>query len=110
MTPDCGYPDPMNFMCVNGQYGFNTSYYVDRGNAYCIASVSPYPCCTGAGTGTCLGDSKLKLADPNDILDDPLFTDRANDDYTLTGSSPGSGTASDSGDKGGWGGSYPIDW
>jgi len=28
----------------------------------------------------------------------------------LTGSSPGSGTASDSGDKGAWGGSDPIDW
>jgi len=42
----------------------------------------------------------LKTQDPNDIVDDPLFTDRDNDDYTLTGSSPGSGTASDSGDKG----------
>ena len=69
-----------------------------------------FPCCTGAGTGKCPGDSKLKLADPNDILDDPLFTDRANDDYALTGSSPGFGTTSDSGDRGGWGGSYPIDW
>ena len=52
----------------------------------------------------------LKTQDPNDIVDDPLFTDRDNDDYTLTGSSPGSGTASDSGDRGAWGGSYPIDW
>jgi hypothetical protein len=46
----------------------------------------------------------------NDIFADPLFTDRANDDYTLTGSSPGSGTASDSGDRGAWGGSDPIDF
>ena len=109
-SADCGYPDSMEFKCVIGQYGFDTSYYWDKGNDSCTASVSPYPCCTGAGTGTCLGDDKLKLTDPNDILDDPLFTDRANDDYTLTGSSPGSGTASDSGDKGAWGGSYPIDW
>jgi len=120
-TFDCGYPDSMDFKCVIGQYGFNTSYYKDKGNAYCIASVNPYPCCTGAGTGTCLGDKKVKLADPNDILDDPLFTDRANDDYRLcisagnpdpscTGTSPGSGAASDSGDMGAWGGSYPIDW
>ena len=46
----------------------------------------------------------LKTQDPNDIVDDPLFTDRDNDDYTLTGSSPGSGTASDGGDRGAWGG------
>ena len=46
--------------------------------------------------------------DPNDIVDDPLFTDRANDDYTLTGSSPGSGTASDSGDKGAWVAATPL--
>jgi len=76
-------------------------------------------------TGTCLGDGKLKLADPNAIMADPLFTDRANapPDYTLTGSSPGSGTASDSTDRGAWGGTgtfnipgqtqnydVPMDW
>ena len=39
-----------------------------------------------------------------------ILKDRANDDYRLQVGSPGDGTASDSGDKGAWGGSYPIDW
>ncbi len=31
-----------------------TDYYTtDQENTYCIASVDPYPCCTGLGTGTC---------------------------------------------------------
>ncbi len=47
---------------------------------------------------------------PNDIFGDPLFTGMANDVYTLTESSPGSGAASDSGDRGAWGGTYPMDW
>jgi parallel beta-helix repeat protein len=91
-SADCGYPaaypdySQMNFRCMIGQYGFQTLYW----------DYNPV--------------KTLKTQDPNDILDNPLFTNRANDDYTLTGSSPGSGTASDSGDKGAWGGSYPIDW
>ena len=79
--------EKINFRCLIGQYGFKTLYWDYTTNP-----------------------ATLKTQDPNDIVDDPLFTDRANDDYTLTGSSPGSGTASDSGDKGAWGGSYPIDW
>jgi hypothetical protein len=91
-SADCGYPaaypdyTQMNFRCMIGQYGFPILYW----------DYNPV--------------EMLKTQDPNDILDNPLFTNRANDDYTLTGSSPGSGTASDSGDKGAWGGSYPIDW
>jgi parallel beta-helix repeat protein len=123
MSADCGYPDftgSIDFICVNGQYGFgeNVSFYTDQGNANCIASLNPYPCCEDLGKGTCLGDGKLKLVAPNDILADPLFENRANDDYRLKVLSPGSGCASDESnpgycdgsDRGAWGGSYPIDW
>ncbi|MFC1819014.1 right-handed parallel beta-helix repeat-containing protein [Thermodesulfobacteriota bacterium] len=116
-SADCGYvaaggdysTNQMNVGCLSGQYSFNPLYW----------DYDPV--------------KTLKSQDPNDIFDDPLFTDRANDDYTLTGSSPGAGTASDgdnssctgagtpyacctgSGtgtceDRGAWGGSYPIDW
>ena len=47
---------------------------------------------------------------PNDIIADPLYQNIATDDYRLTGSSPGSGAASDSGDMGAWGGTDPIDF
>jgi hypothetical protein len=117
-TGDCGYPDftaTWDFACITGQYGFDSSRYYDKGNAECIASGNPYPCCTGLDTGTCLGDNKWKLVDPNDIMTDPLFTDRPNDNYQLKptvsgGLSSSDRAASDSGDKGAWGGSDPIDW
>ena len=77
----------MDFKCVIGQYGFgkNISYYKDKGNAHCIASVNPYPCCTGAGTGTC-------------------------NDYQLDTGSPGIGTGEGGIDIGAYGGPYAIDW
>jgi parallel beta-helix repeat protein len=103
-TADCGYvaaggdysTGQIDYKCLSGQYGFNPLYW---------------------------DNSVLKTQDPNDILAPPLFTDRANDDYRLcisagnpdpscTGTSPGSGAASDIGDMGAWGGTstYRIDW
>jgi hypothetical protein len=48
--------------------------------------------------------------DPNDIMADPFYKDYANNDFRLLEISPGYQSASDSGDRGAWGGSYPIDW
>jgi hypothetical protein len=86
------------------------------------------PDCTSPATWRCYialyGGFRGNVYDPNDIFDDPLFTDRANYDYTLQVGSPGDGTASDSGDMGAWGGTggtfnipgqtqnydVPMDW
>ena len=98
-TADCGYvaaggdysTEQIDFKCINGQYGFQPLYW---------------------DCWQCPEGQTLKTQDPNDILDDPLFTDRVNDDYTLTLSSPGSECASDESssgacdgsDRGAWGG------
>jgi parallel beta-helix repeat protein len=49
-------------------------------------------------------------ANANEIIDDPLFTDPGNDDYTLQGGSPGSGSGESGVDMGAYGGSDPMTW
>ena len=49
-------------------------------------------------------------ANTHEIIDDPLFTDPANDDYTLGVGSPGSGSGESGVDMGAYGGSDPMTW
>jgi len=47
---------------------------------------------------------------PHDVMDDPLFVDKDNDDYHLQAGSPAKNAGDDGNDMGAYGGSYPIDW
>ena len=86
-NPDCGWSSvpigELNSMqCANQQYGG------------CGSDWDVYP----------------NLIYPNDIMDDPLFTNMGADDYTLQSGSPAENGGDDSTDMGAYGGSYPIDW
>jgi hypothetical protein len=66
--------------------------------------------CVVLNYGGCGLTDSNQLTNPNDILADPLFVDRDNDDYHLQDSSPAKNAGDDGNDMGAYGGSDPIDW
>jgi len=84
--PDCGWPENPGKKCANQQYG-------------------------GCGAHFDFGQSPpVVLENPNDIMADPQFTDKDNDDYTLQSGSPAEDAGDDGTDMGAYGGTDPIDW
>lgn len=80
---DCLWPDDTNMSCVNQQYG------------WCGSDWDHWP----------------ELLYPNDIMMDPLFVDRSNDNYQLQSGSPAISHPGDDGtQRGAYGGTYPLDW
>ena len=78
---DCGWPDSLIRRCANQQYGG------------CGADVDSFD-----------------LSYPNDMIADPLFFDRAGDDYQLQAGSPAKGAGDDGNELGAYGGQDPITW
>jgi hypothetical protein len=68
--------------------------------------------CAEKQYGGCGADwgSYPDLLYPNDMIADPLFVDRAGDDYQLQGTSPAKSAGDDSNDLGAYGGQDPITW
>jgi hypothetical protein len=98
--PDCGWPNPpakTGTNCTNQQYGG------------CGAHIEYDPAARAVFDGP-----------EHDIMDDPLFVDRATDDYTLQAGSPAidagdpdaayNDTDASRNDMGAYGGPTPIDW
>jgi len=78
--PDCGWPENPGKKCANQQYG-------------------------GCGAHFDFGQSPpVVLENPNDIMADPQFTDKDNDDYTLQSGSPAEDAGDDGTDLGAYGG------
>lgn len=86
--PDCGWPNPpaeTGTKCTNQQYGG------------CGAHIESNP-------------TRAVFDGPqHDIMDDPLFKDKANDDYDLQAGSPAKNAGDDGDDIGAYGGTFPID-
>jgi hypothetical protein len=81
--PDCGWPTLDRMSCANQQYG-------------------------GCGSDW---DHWPNLIYPNDIMMDPLFVNRAGDNYQLQSGSPAITNPGDDGtQRGAYGGMDPIDW
>jgi len=83
--PDCGWPDNLDMRCTNQQYG-------------------------GCGAHWEYDPTRVVFDYPHDVMDDPLFVDKDNDDYHLQAGSPAKNAGDDGNDMGAYGGSYPIDW
>ena len=96
-----------NLVYLNNVTNDDCGWYSQSGKSYGLVMS-----CINKQFGGCGAQWPFPFAldGPHDIIADPEFEDKDNDDYHLKSSSPAKNAGDDGKDMGAYGGSDPIDW